>query len=46
VQRAEMRIIIMIKVILDIFRGGTFETAAGGTFETVPTSCRFYFTKN
>ena len=54
VQREEMRKIIMIKVILGIFGGGTFETAlggtfvsaAGGTFETVPISCRFYFTKN
>ena len=34
VQREEMRKIIMIKVILVIFGGGTFVSVAGGTFET------------
>jgi hypothetical protein len=34
VEREEMRKIIMIKVILVIFGGGTFVSVAGGTFET------------
>ena len=34
VEREEMRKIIMIKVILVIFWGGTFVSVAGGTFET------------